>query len=250
MIQYSVLIVDDEPLARQVIRDYLKNYPDMRIIGEADNGLDGVQMIQLKSPDIVFLDIQMPELNGFEVIKQLDHFPHIIFSTAYDEYAIRAFEINAVDYLLKPYDQKRFDKSIQRIRRELSSGKSEIDRLAALLNNATKSNEYLDRLLIPTKDRMIFITTTDIFYIQAIENYVSLVTETDSYLLLQKISDLENRLDPKLFFRIHRSYIVNLNRVKSIDAWLKSSYKVTLINGKELPLGRRRIKEFKKAFGL
>lgn len=247
---YTVLIVDDESLARQVIRNYLKAYPDFSIIGECDNGKDAVEMIDSLSPDIVFLDIQIPELSGMEVIERLDVLPHIIFSTAYDEYAIRAFEINAVDYLLKPYDKERFDKSIMRVRQQLQKGFQDIDQISALLDSFHKPQSYLERILVPQKEQLIFVQVKDIIYIESLENYVSIVTLSGSHLLFQKISDVEVKLNPQNFFRIHRSYIVNLNHVKTVETWLKSNYKVVLKNGKELPLSRRRVKDFKNCFGL
>ena len=191
---YTVFIVDDESLARQVIRNYLKTYPDFSIIGECDNGKDAVEMIDSLSPDIVFLDIQMPELSGMEVIERLDVLPHIIFSTAYDEYAIRAFEINAVDYLLKPYDKERFDKSIIRVRQQLQKGQHDINQLTALLNVFRKPQTYLERLLVPEKDQLIFVQVKDIIYIESLENYISIVTTSGSHLLFQKISELEEKL--------------------------------------------------------
>jgi two-component system LytT family response regulator len=247
---HTALIIDDESLARQVIRNYLKAYPDIQIIGECNNGQDAVKQINSQKPDIVFLDIQMPELNGIEVIERLQYIPMIIFSTAFDEYAIKAFEINAVDYLLKPYDEHRFKKSIQRVQKQLRSDSRDLQQLASLVQSFNDPQEYLERILLPCKDRMVFVNVKDIILIEAVENYVSLFTLNESHLLLQKISDIEDKLNPKHFFRIHRSYIVNLDFVESIHTWKKSGYRVRLKNGKELPLGRRRVKTFKLAFGL
>ena len=250
IMQYTVIIVDDEQLARQIIRNYLKNYADMYIIGECDNGCDAVKMINTLRPDIVFLDIQMPELNGIDVVEQLDVVPHIIFSTAYDEYAIQAFELNAIDYLLKPYDEHRFAKSIQRIRKEVRQGIPDLNQVNSILEAFHKKDTYPVRILIPDKDELIFISTKDIIYIEAMENYISIVTQNSSYLLFQKISDMERKLNPKQFFRVHRSYIVNMNYIEKIEVWMKNKHHIILKNKKEIPLSRYRIKELKKNFGI
>jgi two-component system LytT family response regulator len=247
---YKVIIVDDELLARQVIRNYLKNYLDMQIICECENGLEATEKINQLKPDVVFLDIQMPELSGLEVIERLDVIPHIVFSTAYDEYAINAFEINAVDYLLKPYDEKRFGKSIRRLRGELKGGIPDLQRMISILEAFHKSNNYLDRILIPNKEEIIFISSTDILYIEAMENYISIITGDSAYLLFQKISEIEKKLNPKQFFRVHRSYIVNLAYIRKIETWMATKYNIILKNGKEIPLSRYRVKAFKRFFGM
>lgn len=249
MKKLTVLIIDDEPLARQVIRNYLKAYPDLEVLGECDNGLDAVEMIQHLKPDIIFLDIQMPELSGVEVLDRLEYMPHVVFSTAYDDYAIRAFEINAVDYLLKPYNEERFGKCIDRIRKEISNPNEATQSLVNLMQSF-KPSSYPERLLVPDGEQMLFIPVHEIDYIEAADNYVSIYTTQNTFLLLQRLSDLENKLDPKLFFRIHRSFIVNVERVKSIQTWMKSSAEVILYSDKKLPLSRRRIHDFKEQFGL
>lgn len=247
---YSVLIVDDEPLARKVIRDYLGSYPDFKICGECDNGADAVNLITELEPDIVFLDIQMPEMTGIEVIEHLEKLPYIIFSTAYDEYAIKAFELNALDYLLKPYDEKRFAKTIDRLRQRIQDVSPDAQPIQSLLNAYRLPDSYLKRVLVPHKEQLIFIAVRDVFYIEALENYIKIVTEADSFLLLQKLSDLEQKLNPQDFFRIHRSYIVNVNHVQKIQVWMKTGFRIVLNNGETLPLSRRRVKEFKQRFGL
>lgn len=249
MKKLSVLIIDDEPLARQVVRSYLKVYPDLELIGECDNGLDAVQMIQNLKPDVIFLDIQMPELSGIEVLDRLEYMPHVVFSTAHDDYAIRAFEINAVDYLLKPYNEDRFARCIDRIRNEIMNSNETTQSLMNLMQSF-KQSSYPERLLVPDGDQMLFIPVDEIDYIEAADNYVSIFTSKNTFLLLQRLSDLESKLDPKQFFRIHRSYIVNVERVKSIQTWMKSAAEVVLYSDKKLPLSRRRIQDFKEQFGL
>ncbi len=246
---FLVLIIDDELLARQIIRNYLKAYPDMTIAGECDNGLDAVQMIHDLKPDVIFLDIQMPELSGIEVLERLEYMPQIVFSTAFDEYAIRAFEINAVDYLLKPYDEDRFRVSIERIRNEAGNNQLPAESLMSLMQSFKKA-EYPERLLLPDNKKMIFVPVKDIQYIEAQENYVSVATDQNMYLVFQRLSELETKLDPQLFFRIHRSYVVNINHVASVQTYLKGSSEVILNNDKKLPLSRRRVHELKERFGM
>jgi two-component system LytT family response regulator len=245
---YSVIIADDEPLARQVIRDYLASYSDFRIVRECDNGRDAVDAILSLRPDAVFLDIQMPELNGIEVIENLDRLPHVVFSTAYDEYAIKAFELNALDYLLKPYDARRFGKTMEKLSRELRQGIPDSEKIEALIA-MHRAPGYPERILVPHKNQLVFIQIKDVLYIEAVENYVSLVTSSETYLLLQRLSDIEKKLSPGDFFLIHRSYIVNVRHVEKIETWMKGGFHAILKNGKSLPLSRRRVKEFKTRFG-
>ncbi len=245
----TALIIEDEAPARQVIRGYLKNYADIKIIGECDNGLEAVDKIHRHRPAIIFLDIQLPELSGIELLDRLDYMPHIIFSTAYDDYAIRAFEINAVDYLLKPYTEERFAQCIKRVRQKINQPNRAAESLMDFLQTYQRT-EYPKRLLVPGREEMVFIRVQDIDYIEAADNYVSIVTAKDTYLLLQNLSDLEKRLDPKRFFRIHRSVIVNVDKIRSIQTWKKDATEVVLLNGKNLPLSRRRTQEFKERFGI
>jgi two-component system LytT family response regulator len=248
-VSFKVIIADDEPLARQIIRDYLVDYPDFNIVCECDNGKDTLHAVKSYHPDVVFLDIQMPELNGIEVVENMEWLPHFVFSTAYDEYAIRAFELNAFDYLLKPYDAKRFNKTMVRLEKDLRQGRHDVNKIEALLS-AFRTPSYPERILVPSKDQLVFIRVKDILYAEALENYVSIVTSSETYILLQKISELMKRLNPQEFFPIHRSYIVNVNQVQKIAPWRKGSYRVVLKNDKILPLSRRKVKDFKTRFGI
>lgn len=241
------LIIDDEPLARQVIRSHLKDYPDIQMIGECDNGRDCIDMIHNREPDIIFLDIHMPECSGIEMLEQLTYMPQVIFTTAYDEYAIQAFELNAVDYLLKPIDKNRFARCIERIREKSLRPDSAAESLMNLMRTMQKT-DYPRRLLVPDQDQMIFIPVEEIDYIESADNYVSIVTPKNTYLLLQRLTELEDKLNPQHFFRIHRSYIVNVEKVKSIQTRMKSE--VVLYSGQKLPLSRRRVHLFKENFGL
>ena len=167
---YTVMIVDDESLARKIIRDYLGAYPDFIIVEECDNGKDAIEKIMSLNPDVVFLDIQMPEYNGIEVIEHLDVLPHFIFSTAYDEYAIKAFELNAFDYLLKPFDATRFQKTMLKLKDELNQETRDIQKIEALISAYHAPTPYLERILVPHKNQLIFIQVYDILYIEALEN--------------------------------------------------------------------------------
>lgn len=238
----SAVIIDDEPIARKIIRDYLKNNESIDIIGECGNGADAVVMILEKKPDLIFLDIQMPEMDGFEVIETLgiDNLPFIIFVTAYDRYAIKAFEINALDYLLKPFDDDRFYSSISRAVQHIQTKRNYKSELFNLLKGYKKKQKYLNKVLIKTGGRYLLLKTGDIQYLEAAADYVKVFTEkNESFLIRDTMNNLENRLNPDIFLRIHRSYIANIECIKEFQPWDKNNYIVVLKNGKELKLSRK-----------
>ncbi|HLW76601.1 MAG TPA: LytTR family DNA-binding domain-containing protein [Bryobacteraceae bacterium] len=236
-----VLIVDDEPLARERIRALLAEEPDIEIVGECEDGRSAVERIRKLAPDLVFLDVQMPEMDGFEVLKQLKQVPTVIFVTAYDEFAVKAFEVHALDYLLKPFDRERFKKALGRAWRGDMAA-----RLSGLIEELHGRGKYLDRLVVKTGGRVLFIATEEIDYIEASGNYVRLHTGAESYLYRETISHLESELDPGKFVRIHRSTMVNLSRVKELHPLFRGDFTVRLRDGRELVLtksyrGRLRI---------
>lgn len=240
------LIVDDEPLARRKIRNLLKGETDVQIIGESADGQEAVADMMKKKPDLVFLDIQMPEMNGFEVIEtvELKEMPAIIFVTAYDEYALRAFEVHAVDYLLKPIDEDRFREALQRVRQELKSdARPGVDEgIRSLLKELKKKENYLKRLLVKRGDRIHLIRLDDIIWIEAASYYVRLHVgegeEDEKYLMRITMKKLEKRLDPRKFLRIHRSTIVNIDCIKEIQSWFNKEYMVILNNNEKLVVSR------------
>jgi two-component system LytT family response regulator len=236
------VIVDDEPLGRTVIREMLRGDGEIEIISECASGHEAVEVISRESPDLIFLDVQMPEVNGFDVLAAIEskQMPMVIFVTAYDQYAVRAFEVHAADYLLKPFDRERFGKALQRAKDHLRHARrSEVnDRILALLEEQKAKTKYLERLVIKGSGRVFFLKTDEIDWIEAEGNYVCLHVRKESYLLRETISSLETQLDPHRFPRIHRSQIVNIDRIRELRPWSHGEYQVVLHDGTELILSR------------
>ena len=247
-----VLLVDDELLARDLLREMLKSDSQVEIVGESVNGQEALEAIRLHSPDLIFLDVQMPGVGGFELLEALGKdAPHVIFVTAYDQYAVRAFEVNALDYLLKPFDQERFDVAWQRARaqlmRERNGGADQ--RILALLEEIKAGNKYLERLVIKGGGRIYFLETADIDWIEAEGNYVSVHSAKKSHLLRETISSLESQLDPKKFVRIHRSSIVRLDHIQELQPWFHGEYRIILHDGTQLTLSRNYKEKLQAALG-
>jgi two-component system LytT family response regulator len=233
-----VLIADDEAPARRVVRSYLAGREDVEVVGEAENGLEVVDGVRSLEPQLVVLDIQMPGMTGFEAIQTIgvEAMPATIFATAYDEFAIRAFDVHAVDYLLKPFTRQRFDRAFDRALQRISSDGENIRRLFASLPQASA---YLDRIVVRHADRLFFVVTADVLHLSAEGNYVRLHTADGSHLIRGTLADIESRLDPKRFARIHRSGIVNIDAVKEVRPHFHGDYIVALKNGESVRLSRR-----------
>lgn len=268
-----VLIVDDEALARQRVRRLLQNEPDVEIVGEAETGRDAVRMIRELQPDLVCLDVQMPELDGFGVLQELDgeQVPMVLFITAYDEHAQKAFDVHAVDYVLKPVDADRFKAAFARARtqrahavaaerlgellatvRRLADGSAPVDAKGDAAAGAAKdaNGRYASRILVKDDGRMFFVKTTEIDWIEADRNYVRLHVGKVAHTIRERISHLEETLDPRLFARIHRSTIVNLNRVREMQQWFSGDYVVILEDGTRLRLSRHYRDRVEKQVGV
>ena len=236
---WKVLIVDDERLSRQRIRRLLAFEPEFEVLGECANGAEAVRALAEATPDILFLDVQMPELDGFEVVRALEAaLPLIIFTSAFDEYALRAFDVHAFDYLLKPFDRKRFRESLRRakvhLEREVSDKPD--DRLYALFETFASQRRSPERIAVRTNGRVVFIKVDDIDWIEASDNYVCLHCGKDTHVLRETMSQAESRLDPARFLRVHRSAIVNLDRIRELQPWFRGDYRVILRDGTELTL--------------
>ncbi|HEX8708913.1 MAG TPA: LytTR family DNA-binding domain-containing protein [Pyrinomonadaceae bacterium] len=248
-----VLIVDDEPLARSIICEMLRDDPEAEIVGESVNGLEAIEAIKLHSPDLIFLDVQMPEIGGFEVLESFDNGgrPHVIFITAYDQYAVRAFEVHALDYLMKPFDRERFEDAWRHAKtRILRDRNGSLDqRIVALLEELKAESKYIERLVIKSSGRVFFLDTEDIDWIQAEGNYVSVHSGKKSHLLREPISRLETQLDPKKFLRIHRSAIVRIDRIRELQPWFHGEYHVLLHDGTQLTLSRNYRENLQTALG-
>jgi two-component system, LytTR family, response regulator len=244
----KAIIVDDEPPARRNLRALLKAVPDVELVKECGNGRDAVTSIRALKPELVFLDVQMPEMDGFEVLEHLTDqpLPIIIFVTAYDRYALKAFEVSALDYLLKPFDDARFHKALAQARRQIEQlDASELGRKLLTLMGAREvrrdgAPHYTTRLMVKTAGRVIFIRTEEIDWIEAYDNYLRLHVAGRAHLLRQTMNELEAALNPEQFARIHRSTIVNLDRVKELHPHLNGEHLVILQDGTELKLSRSR----------
>lgn len=236
------LIADDELLARKFIRRLLKQDPDVEIVAECSNGKEAAQAIREQKPELVFLDVQMPEMDGFAVLDAvgLDHLPEIIFTTAYESYAIRAFELHALDYLLKPFDQIRFKAAIKHAKERLHSQPPEEGRLqvATLLESIKAQQQHLERILIKADGRITFLNTHEIDWIEADDKYVHLHTAKGTRMVRQTLSAMEAQLDPKRFVRIHRSAIVNVERIRELQPLFNGEHSLHLDNGTKLTLSR------------
>ena len=235
-----MLIVDDEPIARRGVRLQLKGEPEVEIIGECANGLEAVAAIRKLAPDLVFLDVQMPEMDGFEVIEAVgvERMPRVIFVTAYDQYTLRAFEVHALDYLLKPFDRERFLKALNYARSSLDRGEFK-RQLIRLLDDRLATRKPLERLVIKSGGRIYFLNVEEVDWIEAADNYVELHVGRESHLLRETISGLAARLDPERFLRIRHSTIVNLERVKELRPLFRGEYLIVLRDGTELTSSRR-----------
>jgi two-component system, LytTR family, response regulator len=234
------VIIDDERLARQRIRRMLNHFPDFEVLGEFENSRQGLEFLENNEVELLFLDVQMPGLDGFALLEALDpaRMPMVIFVTAYDEYALRAFEYHAFDYLLKPFDQARFDKALERARKHAASATANNDKLMNLLNEIRQRNQEPARFAIRTPGRVFFVRQEDIDWIEAADNYVNLHVAAETHLIRETMNSLENRLDARKFLRIHRSTIVNADRIKELRPWFHGEYVVLLKDGTELTLSR------------
>jgi two-component system LytT family response regulator len=230
----KVVIVDDEPLARQVVRILLENDREVNVAGEC-SGVEAAEVIRRERPDIVFLDIQMPEVDGFDVLERVgaDTVPAIVFVTAYDEYALRAFEFHALDYLLKPFDDRRFFAALSRAKEHVRA-------------KTPSTSSFTRRFLVRTREKVLFIKADDLEWVEAADYYVSLHAGGKSYLLRQTMAEIERQLDPAKFVRVHRSAIVNLDRVKEMHPLFRGDCALVLADGTQLRLSRARREEFER----
>ena len=236
------VIVDDEDLARERIQSLLEQQPDIEIVGLCSDGTSAIETIDREHPDLVFLDVQMPGMDGFEVVENLDpeHMPAIVFVTAYDGHALRAFEINALDFLLKPFDQARFEKALERARSQVNRDRSSLidARLVSLLEGLHEERKYPERLIVKSGGRVFFVRTEDIDWVEASGNYVKIHAKGEAHLIRESMKNMETKLDAKIFVRIHRSAIVNIDRIKELEPWFHGEYVVIMRDGTRLTASR------------
>lgn len=247
MIRY--LIIDDEPLARSIVKEYLQPYNDFELLQECNDGFEGVKAIQHHNPDLIFLDIQMPKITGFEMLELIEKLPAIIFTTAFDEYAIKAFDSNAIDYLLKPFSKERFDKAIQKWQLQKENTK-QVESSREVFKNLLPQNVEQFRVVVKTGNQIRIISISEISYIEACDDYVKIHTEAEVFMKKKTMSYYESVLNEKEFVRVHRSYIINLSQIKRIELMEKESYCALLKSGVKIPLSKSGYTRLKDVLGI
>jgi two-component system, LytTR family, response regulator len=246
-----ILIIDDEALARQLVRKYIENIPGTEILGECENGFDALKAIQETRPDLIFLDIQMPKIDGFELLEVLDSKPEIIFTTAFDQYAIKAFEMNAVDYLLKPFSTARLEQAIEKARHRIMTASPPSvspSPLTGLQKQIDDDRKTLDRVITRLGSKITVIPVEKIWYIEAADDYVMIFSEQGNHLKEKTMKYFEEHLPGGQFIRIHRSYIVNISEIKSLELYSKDSYVAILKNGGKLKVSAEGYKRLREKF--
>ncbi len=232
------LIVDDEAPARALLREYLGAEAGIEVAGECANGFEAVKAIGETRPDIVFLDVQMPKLDGFEVLELLEDPPAVVFCTAYDEFALKAFEVHAVDYLLKPFGRERLAEALARVRERLAGPPAPPPEPAKLAAAARPPGQYLERLLVRDGSKVHVIPLERLDYVEAQDDYIAIHSEGKTWLKHEALADLANGLDPARFVRTHRSYVVNVERIARLELYAKDSRVAILADGRQLPVSR------------
>lgn len=243
---YKVIIIDDEPLGRQLISTLISRHEAFEIVAECADGFEGFKAIQQHNPDLVFLDVQMPRLSGFEMLELLDHPPAVIFTTAFDQYAMDAFEAQAIDYLLKPVSRERFDKAIEKWIRS-SSGNVPARPLPALAESSAAG--YTQRIVVKDRGAIRIIPSTEIQYIEAADDYVKIVTAEGAFLKKNTLGSVEKSLDPQQFVRVHRSYVVPVAQIGKIEPYEKESHIARLQCGAKVLVSKSGMSKLKDVLG-
>jgi two-component system, LytTR family, response regulator len=244
----KVIIIDDEPLARSVVKEYLQKHSQLEIVQECNDGFEGIKAIQQHQPDLVFLDIQMPKINGFEMLELLEQPPPVIFATAFDEYAIKAFEAHAIDYLLKPFNQERFDKAISKWTEKNATQTEKATQ--DLLETAAQSPSQSNRIVVKNGSKIKIIPVHDVQYLEAADDYVKVHTGDGYFLKNKTMSHFEQVLDGQQFVRSHRSYIVNVQQITRIDPYEKDNHVAILRSGVKVPVSRSGYVKLRSVLGL
>ncbi|TDQ77237.1 LytR/AlgR family response regulator transcription factor [Sphingobacterium yanglingense] len=243
----KAIIIDDEPLARMIVQGYLANEEDIEVVAECGDGFEGAKAIQQYRPDLVFLDIQMPKLTGFEMLEILDELPHIVFTTAFEEFAIKAFEKSAVDYLLKPIPEDRFKLAIQKFRN--AYGTSQSNKAIKNLQEEVEE-EVLERIVVKNGTQIKLIPVQQVIYLEAYDDYVKIHTKEGMFLKNKTMSSFEKQLDPKQFVRVHRSFIIKVDQLAKIEPMEKESYRGILLNGDKVNISKSGYARLKQTIGL
>jgi two-component system, LytTR family, response regulator len=241
----KTILIDDEPLARSITREYLSAYPQIEVVQECNDGFEGVKAITQHKPDLIFLDIQMPKINGFEMLELLDPCPAVIFTTAFDEYAMKAFESNAIDYLLKPFSKERFDKALQKwLSQQQTSAPTKI------VSEQIRQPEERNRIVVKEGGNIRIIPVTDIQYLEAYDDYVKIYTQKEMFLKKKTMSFYENSLDGNQFVRVHRSFLIQLSQLTRIEPLEKDTHVALLKNGVRIPLSKTGYTKLKTVLGM
>ena len=243
----KIILIDDEPLARVLVREYLEDFPELEVVAECGDGFEGLKAIALHQPDLLFLDIQMPKINGFEMLELVNEQPAVIFTTAYDEYALKAFETNALDYLLKPFSRERFQQAINKwLQNPIKDSASKV----ALTEIPNKQPEEQNRIVIKDGSEISIIPTSELEYLEAYDDYVKIHHKGKVHLKKKTMNYFEQLLNPAIFIRIHRSYILNINELAKIESFEKNSYLAILRSGKRIPISRTAYAPLKEILGI
>ncbi|HEY5406805.1 MAG TPA: response regulator [Ginsengibacter sp.] len=241
----KVIIIDDEPLARSIVKEYLQSYTNVDIVAECSDGFEGMKAINQHDPELIFLDIQMPKINGFEMLELIENPPAVIFTTAFDEFAIKAFELNVTDYLLKPFSKDRFDKAMQKY-----LNKPAVSLTQPVIDTAAQSPGQQNRIVVKDGNKIKIIPVNQIHYLEAADDYVKIITAEGSFLKKRTMAFFEQSLMPYQFVRIHRSYIVNTQLITRIDAYEKDSHLVLLNTGAKLQASKSGYAKLKEVLGI
>lgn len=243
----KIIVIDDELLARSIVREYLQTYPEIDLIHECSDGFEGIKAIMQYNPDLIFLDVQMPKINGFEMLELIEQPPAVIFTTAFDEYAIKAFETHAVDYLLKPFSKERFDKAMQKWMEQKNAIQKN---QSALLTSAAESPQQSHRIVVKTGGKIQIIPVQEIIYLEAADDYVKINTKKGAFLKNKTMSHFEKVLDPHQFVRTHRSFIVNVSTISRIDPYEKDGHIALLQSGAKIPVSKTGYAKLKEMLGM
>lgn len=245
----KALVIDDEPLARSIVMEYLQAYPAIQVVQECNDGFEGVKAIAQHKPDLIFLDIQMPKINGFEMLEIVEDKPSVIFTTAFDEFAIKAFELHAIDYLLKPFSKDRFDKAVQKWL-EVRDNRSGKNNLPEMFADSVMQQEERNRIVVRNGHQIRIIPVKDILYLEAYDDYVKIFTKEGMDLKKKTMSFYEEVLNPSEFIRVHRSFIVAFSQITKIEPLEKNNHVALLKSGQRIPLSRSGYNKLKEVLGL
>lgn len=247
MKEYRTLIIDDERLAREELKSILKEYTEIDVVGEAQNGEEGIQKVKELKPDLIFLDVSMPEMTGFEMLKHLEEIPHVIFVTAYDQYALKAFEVNALDYVLKPIESERLEEALGKLHQK-EDNDFESDK--GLSSRKDRQLSIEDRVFVKDNEKCYFVRLGDIRMLESDGNYVKVYFGDHRPLILRSLNSFEGKLDPEVFFRANRKFIVNLHFVNKVENWFNGGLQFELSSGDKIEVSRRQAIRFKEHFSI